>query len=361
MADPDLPSSPIASEPAAASTPVATDASGAAAPGADASHAAAALQEQATQWLLRLRSGRATVEDARAFALWRAQSPAHEAAAQALGQVLKTGRLAAARVARDASVPAWRGRRWSPARTGWQPARRALLAGALGAGGAWLVVRPPLGLWPALGEFTADFRTGAGEQRELTLGEGMDVAMNTRTLINLGAAEGAQRRVELVAGEAEFFADLPALQAPRSIQAGAGVLRVQHARLNLRHLDGRTAVSCLEGQAELLHPQRQLLLSAGQQLHYDGRGLAAVTSLDASQVSAWRQGILQFDDASLADVVAELNRYRQGRILLRDSDLGRMRVQARFSVARLDEALNQISDMAGGRVTRLPGGIVLLG
>lgn len=342
MADPDFPSLPP-------ETPGPTDAS---------------LDEQARQWLLRLRSGKATAADARAFARWRSQSPAHEAAVQQLARVLHGSQRAAARIASDASVSGWRGRRWRAWRAvgaGGVPPRRAFLATALGAGAAWMVVSPPLGLWPSVGELAADFRTGAGEQRELALDGSLDIAMNTRTRINLGRQDDGAPRIELVAGEAEFFAHAPGLGAARAIQAGTGVLKAQMARLNVRHLAGSTQVSCLEGQVDIYHPTQHAVLGAGQQLSYDADTVAMVRRVDAGDVSAWRQGILQFDDASLTEVVDELNRYRQGRILLRDGNLAKMRVQARFSVARLDEALNQIRDMAGGRMTRLPGGIVLLG
>ncbi|MBH1984082.1 MAG: DUF4880 domain-containing protein, partial [Burkholderiales bacterium] len=45
------------------------------------------IEEQARQWLVRLRSGRASEADAQAFARWRAQSPHHARAARELGQL----------------------------------------------------------------------------------------------------------------------------------------------------------------------------------------------------------------------------------------------------------------------------------
>ena len=45
-----------------------------------------------------------------------------------------------------------------------------LPGGALAACGAYLAFRPPLDLWPAVSELAADYRSGAGEQREVALG-----------------------------------------------------------------------------------------------------------------------------------------------------------------------------------------------
>ena len=50
---------------------------------------------------------------------------------------------------------------------------------AVAASAAYLALRPPLGLWPGIGELAADYRTARGEQRRLTLGDALDVQMNT--------------------------------------------------------------------------------------------------------------------------------------------------------------------------------------
>jgi len=60
-------------------------------------------------------------------------------------------------------------------------------------------------------------------------------------------------------------------------------------------------------------------------------------------------------------VVAEVNRYRHGRLLITNAALGRTRVQASFSIDRLDDVAFLVRDVYGAELTQLPGGIVLLG
>jgi ferric-dicitrate binding protein FerR (iron transport regulator) len=62
---------------------------------------------------------------------------------------------------------------------------------------------------------------------------------------------------------------------------------------------------------------RRLTLDAGQQLVYDEQGVQATSVVAASDVSAWRTGALSFVGKPLAEVVAEINRYRPGKVLLR--------------------------------------------
>ncbi|MEZ1573953.1 hypothetical protein QVM45_24525, partial [Pseudomonas aeruginosa] len=68
-----------------------------------------------------------------------------------------------------------------------------------------------------------------------------------------------------------------------------------------------------------------------------------------------------FNDVPLATVIDEINRYRPGMLLLLDKALGRRRVQARFSLDQLADVATLIRDAYGIEVTRLPGGVVLLG
>jgi transmembrane sensor len=85
-----------------------------------------------------------------------------------------------------------------------------------------------------------------------------------------------------------------------------------------------------------------------------------VSGVDSGAVTAWRQGRLIFDLVPLAQVVAEINRYRPGKLILRNAALGQRLVKAEFSIATLNNAIDMIRDAYGARVTELPGNIVLL-
>ncbi|MEG2030515.1 MAG: DUF4880 domain-containing protein [Janthinobacterium sp.] len=303
------------------------------------------IEEQARQWLVRLRSGQASEADAQAFARWRAQSPRHARAARELGQLWRGLRMAAPAVAR------------APARRAPSLGRRAFLGGALAAGVALLAVRPPLALWPSVGDLAADYRTGTGEQRQLALAGGAQVRMNTQTRLNLRGA-GDAAFIELLAGEAQIVADG---HDACTVLAGGARLQARAASFNVRCLPGgEVELSCLEGRVEVDHPLRRTTLSASQRLRYDPAALHLAAPADSAAVLAWRRGLLLFNDTPLAQVVDELNRYRPGRIFVQSEELGLRRVQAQFSIDKLDVALALIRDLYGARLTYLPGNLVLL-
>ncbi len=120
-------------------------------------------------------------------------------------------------------------------------------------------------------------------------------------------------------------------------------------------------VTCLEGSVRLEHLGQRLDLQAGQQLTFDERRNGPPVPFDVAEVMAWRERMLVFNDVPLATVIDEINRYRPGMLLLLDKALGRRRVQARFSLDQLADVATLIRDAYGIEVTRLPGGVVLLG
>lgn len=307
----------------------------------------AAIGQQAAAWWARLRADDFTQADANALRAWCARSPEHARAwreLQQLWQALDPALSRAAAAPQRANVLAF------PLR----PGRRAFLGGALAAGVAVLALRPPLGAWPSLQEFAADYRTGTGEQRQVALSQQMSVQMNTQTRINVRAPEA----IELLGGEAEILAS--GARQPVSVLAGAGRMLAQSARFNVRHTDDAVCVTCLAGAVEVVWQQRRQTLDAGQQLVYDERGVQAATAAPKGEASAWRTGALSFVGKPLADVVDEINRYRPGRVLLRNAELGRRLVRMRFSIGQTDGALAMIRDLYGAQMTSLPGGIVLL-
>uniref|UniRef100_UPI000D4B85D7 FecR family protein n=1 Tax=unclassified Variovorax TaxID=663243 RepID=UPI000D4B85D7 len=327
------------------------------------------MQRDAQAWVVRLGSQQATEDDARAFRHWCAQSARHAQAFVQAREVWQSMAPAALRVHQQAQ----RAERQRMPVAG----RRALLGGAVAASVAYLAVSPPLGLWSSVTEWGADYRTATGEQREVAVADGVVLQLNTQTRIDRlrpgkSDGDGEGDGFALVAGEAEVVAGAPnapgALPAPRAVRvrvaAAGGVVSAAQARFNIRHLDDEVCVTCLAGRVEIARGAQRARLGAGQQLRYgkgDSGGLGAATAVDTAAVSAWRRRQLVFDQVPLAQVVAEVNRYRHGRLVLTSEALGRSKVQANFSIDRLDDVAFLVRDVYGAELTQLPGGIVLLG
>ncbi|RQQ10774.1 FecR family protein [Burkholderia stagnalis] len=316
--------------------------------------------DEASAWLLRLRSGEAAPDDADAFARWCADRPQ---AAHLLRDMWGALRTAAAELAQEErTAAAWANvaKRERTMRTG----RRAFVGFAVAAGASWLTLRPPMALWPSLADLAADYRTGTGEQRQVALAANVTVELNTQTRVDVLPASVAARGVEVVAGEAEIDAAAPpggaAALRPVVVVAGGGRMQATVARFNVRRTGAQVCVTCLSGTVALAHPRGARTLRADDQVIYDDRGMRPVSRVDPGAVSAWRRGMLVFNGVPLADVVDEINRYRRGKVVLRSAALGANRIQAQFPIARLDDVIDMVGRLYGAHITRLPGNIVLL-
>jgi transmembrane sensor len=132
------------------------------------------------------------------------------------------------------------------------------------------------------------------------------------------------------------------------------------ATFDMRHDGDLVRVACIDGAVEIEHIGTSATLQANQQLSYSATRISPANSVDPAVVTAWRQGLLIFRDEPLSEVVAEVNRYWPGRIILLDVDLGRRRVTARVELARIDEVISYVRTVLGAEVRTLPGNLVLL-
>ncbi|GLQ91467.1 FecR family protein [Dyella acidisoli] len=321
-------------------------------------HRRAALHKEAQHWLLRLTSGTANAHDARAFEHWCGQSPAHmEAFAETRRMWENLGPAAHAWMAGERTRAAAQSNRTA---TWPRMSRRAFLGAAVTASAALVVMHPPLQMWPSLSDMAADYRTATGEQREVDLGQGIVVQMNTQTTINLRKSEGRMSGIDLLSGEIQVKATGVA-DGPISVYAGGGRIDVgMMGKCNVRCDDSGVQVTGLDG-ATTLHYQGQIaVLKAAQRADYNNGSVGQVVPADVEATMAWRRRVLIFDGQTLTEVVREINRYRPGRIILANDGLATRKVQARFSLNQLADVAALIKDAYGAKVTSLPGGIVIL-
>ncbi|MDF3837878.1 FecR domain-containing protein [Cupriavidus basilensis] len=315
------------------------------------------LREEARIWLSRLVVAEVKQVDLQAFKRWQRTSPAHaeafeeakrqwQAMKPVLGELLRSEPKIAARHERMVN--------------GQSLGRRAFLGAAVSvvAAAGIAVAYPPLGMWPSPDEWNAEYRTATGEQRDVALGERVSVILNTQTSIRRQVADGEIVGMELIAGEVAV--DLVAARSAFAVVAGTGRSLADSGRFEVRRLEGKVCVTCIEGAVRVEHPAGVRMLQARQQTVYSASAVSGVTNIDVANVSAWRKGELVFRQTPLARVLDEINRYRPGRVVLMAKSRRESPVSGRFPIAVLDEALLQIERTFGLGARSFPGGLLVL-
>ncbi|MBB5048285.1 transmembrane sensor [Rhodopseudomonas rhenobacensis] len=310
--------------------------------------------DEALDWVVRLKTGAPTRADVDALQRWRQQSDAHEQAFKSAARILRHAGIAAQRFSSEPPPP-------PSAVVASRPralARRAFLGGAIAAAvGGYMVVRPPLDLWPSLEELSADYRTGKGEHRKIAITPDVLLEMNTQTSIAQRSAAG-DTQIELISGEAAVSSSSGS--KPFVMTAADGRISARQADFNARCLDGIVTVACLSGDVDVEQGGKIVRLRKAEQISYSVAGIDQLIAVDPQQIAAWQAGQLIFRDKPLASVVSEINRYRPGKIIITNADLKRRTVNGTFQIDKLGDFVAQVEKLFGAQATSLPGGVVLL-
>ncbi|WP_392887762.1 FecR domain-containing protein [Pseudomonas migulae] len=291
----------------------------------------------AARWYARLRSGVATDAELAAWNDWLVADPAHHQAWQRMAEVGE----------QMASVP---GALASPALRGADRSRRQVLrsvlvlasAGSLG----WLGWRSETSR-----NLFADFRTAVGERREFRLADGSSLLLNTDTSVNL-RFDGHQRVLELVRGEIRVTTAVDPSQRPFKVLTRHAEVLALGTRFIVRSDEQGGGVAVLEKAVEVRSAGggSTLRLEAGQSLDFDGHSLSAIRRNDAA-VGAWEKGSIIAINRPLAELLADLSRYRPG-VLRFDPRIAQLKVSGAFPVDNTDLALAALESGLSLRITR---------
>lgn len=304
------------------------------------------VEREALDWIALLVSGRATADDRASLERWRGRSPVH---CEAFDTAVRMVRLS-----RRHAFPG--SEQFPPAFWERPATRRSALGGLTVAIGAVGLLRPPLGLWPSVSEMAADYKTGTGERRDLALAKGVAVTLNTRTSVG---SRRSPDRVALIAGEVAVTVGVGA-DRRFAVDVADVTVSTNRGSFDVRRNDADVCVICMHGTARIESARTQRTLVQGQQAVVNESEIGSAQAVDASAATAWRHGELVFYDASLQTVVAEINRYRPGKIVIVRNELENRRFNSTFRIDHIDDVVADLEKLAGVSATRLPGGLVVL-
>lgn len=286
-----------------------------------------ALAEEAAGWIARLTSSDASDQDHNGFQRWYHADPCHAAAYDEME--LLWGQMA--RVPKSVS-----GRKGVPA--------KRLAAFCLGGLLVFAAEREGLFL-----RWQADYLTGVGETRRIALEDGSVVTLNTDSAIDVDLGKAA-RRITLLRGEA-FFDVAADKKRPFTVDANGVEAMALGTHYGVR-MDGRTDVMVEAGRVAVSSEGQRRELQGGEAVSVDDTGRLEPFLGDAAAMTSWREGQLVFSGQPLSDVLAEIDRYRAGRIIV-IGDAGKIMVSGVFDTHDTDRAIKSLEQSLGLDVIRL--------
>lgn len=310
------------------------------------------IAEEAAEWAVLMDSGDPGREARRAFAIWLKASPEHvREYLLAEAMFAAAGRTSVDRTAAPTAAPVLR--RPQIRRTGGLVGLAAAACLIVVLGAALVHLTPDEGEIahrPAFAAFTAP-----GEQSEYTLADGTRVALASDT--RLGARSATTGRAyALIAGEA-FFDVAPDPERPFTVEAGLAMVTVLGTEFSVRRHDNQLDVAVAEGRVRIEREDATLELTAGHAVAWTATGPGPIRKVRPADVAAWRRGRLVFEDAPLADVLAEFNRWGQVQLVLESGALDGVRLTGAFEADNPEALLVFLERRHGARTVREAGEI----
>ena len=301
----------------------------------------AQVRAQAAAWLARLRSDERAPQDEAGFRAWLAESETHRQAFDGINTVWE----AAGALPREP-------RRKRVAASN----RRAVLASGL----ALIAAGTGFGVWRAA---TAGvYSTAVGEQRRVALDDGSLVILDTDSKVRVVLSD-KRRTVELLQGRAHFEVARDA-RRPFVVSAEGRQVAAGGAAFDVTRRKGQLCVLVTNGEVAVFDPRlagKQLIERGARVTLADAAVTPQVDKPDLARVTAWQHGRAVFDNDTLADAVAEMNRYSRRPIVIDGQAAAKMHVSGVYSTGDTEAFARSLATLlpldvtlASDRVTLSP-------
>jgi transmembrane sensor len=295
--------------------------------------------EQALGWVVRLRSDSVTDADIEAFADWLVAQEQHE---QAWNQALDTWETAGLLSYMPDLMPDLISDNRAETAGPFDDLFRILRKGFAGFWRSLTTVSVSVAVIAMTVLIFQDNRqsysTAIGEYQQVRLDDGSLIELNTNSSVTLSLSDSL-RQVELVRGEA-FFTVAPDKNRPFIVGIGGADVQALGTAFNIyRQGAGKARVHVVEGvvrvsetQGSAVSAPESRMLLADQALEFsETTGIADLPRQNIQQATAWREGQILFDGASLGEATRVLNRYLEHKILLADGAQSAHRISGIFS------------------------------
>jgi transmembrane sensor len=179
--------------------------------------------------------------------------------------------------------------------------------------------------------FRQRYSTAIGATQSISLPDGSRLTLDTDSQVDV-TIDGKARTVQLARGQA-FFEVAHDRQRPFVVDAGRLSVTAVGTAFSVRRVGLDIRVAVAEGTVRLGQAgEREDLLPAGGIARADGEvvqiQLGQPTEVERNL--SWRSGVLTFRHTSLADAVAEFNRYGTRQIVIRDAEIATLELGGVF-------------------------------
>jgi transmembrane sensor len=195
------------------------------------------------------------------------------------------------------------------------------------------------------------YGTGAGERRVVTLADGSQIALDSRSEVKVRYSAHA-RELTLTKGQARFDVAHD-VERPFSVTADDHKVIATGTSFNVDLFGPSLLVTLIEGHVVISSPTVNLptridvdaahiTLDAGEQVVFSPKAPPSVAHVNLGQATAWENGEVVFENDSLNTVVTRINRYAQNAVVIDDARTSDLRISGVFHTGDIDGFVSTI-------------------
>lgn len=242
---------------------------------------------------------------------------------------------------------------------------------------AWVQAPMGIGVLPVQVAYNVDY----GENKVFNLDDGSTIHANTDSFFEVEFTQH-QRIIRLIKGEVHFDVAHDE-DRPFIVYAGGSIVRAVGTAFVVHIKHDKTSVIVTEGKVELNNLRRggslsrngvvfttpkikPTLISAGESVTIkpaDVELIAEVKPISEALIDkklAWRNGLVVFEGEALSEVVDEISRYTNTKIIISDPAIRDMPFGGVFPAGQVDALLGALQTSYGVAVERVSDDVIYL-
>lgn len=199
-----------------------------------------------------------------------------------------------------------------------------------------------------------DYQAKTGEIQHITLPDGSRVDLDSGAQLQL-AFNHQYRQVNLLQGRA-YFTVAPKTEAePRPFQVAAknGITQALGTEFSVDNEDSKVDVNVYQHSVKIaLLSGQEIEVAAGNFVQYQS-DILPVIPLENASSPVWREGQIVFHQQTLAEIMVEINRYRDKPVMLltkKQND----RMSGVLQINRLESGLTHLASSHGLSIYEVP-------
>ena len=200
------------------------------------------------------------------------------------------------------------------------------------------------------------FETVKGEQKQVVLGDGSLVQLNTASQLSVVYSKQS-RELTLLQGEAHFAVEHDPAR-PFSVIAGNSLFQAVGTAFSVQLNHKQTELIVTEGKVSVTEREKivknkpiplivsNVLIEAGTIVEFTQKQEVTVKTSAAkiSEKLSWRKGSIVIDDKRLDQAIEEISRYTPTKFEFLDDKTRAVKVSGRFKSGDVEALLNSLKD-----------------